>query len=87
MKHYYYVSQREWARVCGIAILQGWIRNPLSMEFLVSQISDDGIQGMGFLKGQKCTLCPDMGILTWRGDAIPLANEYGQLLVNKVRVL
>lgn len=62
--------------VYGRITLAGRTRNsPFSMDFLVRRISDEGILGMDFLAGQKCTLCLDMGLLAWRGDAILLVDK------------
>lgn len=45
------------------------------MEFLISRISNEGVLGMAFLAGEKCTLCLDKSALEWRKDASPLVDK------------
>lgn len=74
--------------VYGNIELTGRIRNSLFvMEFLVTGISNERILVMAVLVGQKCTLCLDKDVLTWRDDTIPLLYEEGRLLANEVQVL
>lgn len=68
--------------------LAGRIRNSsFSLESLVSRISDKGILGMSLLANQKCTLCPEKDVLSWRGDAIPSVDKDGRVLANRIQVL
>lgn len=56
------------------------------MEFLVSRISDEGILGMSFLTGQKCTFCFYWSILACSREAILLVDKEGRLFANKIQM-